>query len=422
MLPSHLPTRRQFLKAASTFVAGAGLARFPSRAIGGASDNGPPVRQLTRGPKHHWFGYYDKFLFDPTNRYVLGMEVDFEHRSPRADDVIRIGMVDLREQDRWIELGQSSAWCWQQGCMLQWRPGSQSEILWNDRQGDHYVCHILDIDTRKKRTLPHPIYCLSPDGRWAVSTDFRRLADVRPGYGYNGIPDPNYDVSAPNDTGVFRMDLETGQRKLLISVADIVGRPSACGDLSPFKHWFNHLLINPDGSRFTFLHRWRDPRKAWRKSRMITAAADGSDVRLLIDSGLASHFIWRDPDHIAAWSQVTVNGQPGFFLYQDKQDGPVEQIGKDVITSDGHFSYSPDKQWLLYDRGPNHQRNQNIYLYNVVQKRRVELGAFLSPRAYTGEWRCDTHQFFSRDGRSVVFESPHNDGRQLYLLDISHIS
>jgi hypothetical protein len=43
------------------------------------------------------------------------MEVDFEHRSPKTDDVIKIGMVDLKSGDRWTELGQSSTSCWQQG-------------------------------------------------------------------------------------------------------------------------------------------------------------------------------------------------------------------------------------------------------------------------------------------------------------------
>jgi len=70
------------------------------------------ARPITSGPKHHWFGYYDKLEFDPTGRFVLGMEVDFEHRSPTPADVIRIGMVDLQAGDRWIELGESRAWCW----------------------------------------------------------------------------------------------------------------------------------------------------------------------------------------------------------------------------------------------------------------------------------------------------------------------
>src|SRR5262249_44885242 len=115
-----------------------------------ATSDLPPVRTITRGPKFHWFGYYDKFEFDPTNRYVLGMEVDFEHRSPTPQDSIKVGMVDLQDKDAWIELGKSSAWCWQQGCMLQWVPGTQSEIMWNDRDGDHYCCHILDVRSGKQ--------------------------------------------------------------------------------------------------------------------------------------------------------------------------------------------------------------------------------------------------------------------------------
>ena len=115
-----------------------------------------PSRALTGGPKYHWFGYYDKRQFDPTGRYVLGMEVDFEHRSPTPDDVLKVGIIDLEDGDRWIELGHSHAWCWQQGCMLQWRPGSDTDIIWNDRQDGQFVCHILNIHSGKKKTLPFP--------------------------------------------------------------------------------------------------------------------------------------------------------------------------------------------------------------------------------------------------------------------------
>src|SRR5262245_19684698 len=90
----HLLTRRRVLGAG--LAAGFGLLVSRSRATG-ATDPLPPVRTITRGPKHHWFGYYDKLQFDPTGRYVLGMEVDFEHRSPEPDDVIRLGMVDLQD-------------------------------------------------------------------------------------------------------------------------------------------------------------------------------------------------------------------------------------------------------------------------------------------------------------------------------------
>ena len=125
-------------------------------------------------------------------------------------------LMDLEEDNRWIELGETRAWCWQQGCMLQWRPGSESEILWNDREGDRFVCHVLDFKTGKKRTLPQPIHHVSPDGKWALVTDVARVGEMRKSYGYVGIPDPNRDVGAPTDSGLWRMNLETGESKMLL--------------------------------------------------------------------------------------------------------------------------------------------------------------------------------------------------------------
>ena len=50
-----------------------------------------------------------------------------------------------------------------------------------------FVSHILDGKTGKRRTLPAPIHALSPDARWAVAPVFRRLHDLRRGYGYARI-------------------------------------------------------------------------------------------------------------------------------------------------------------------------------------------------------------------------------------------
>ena len=127
--------RRKLLKATGALAVSWDLFAFEE-------SNLPKKRVITKGPGYHWFGYYDKLEFDPSNRFVLGMKVDFEHRSPKPDDAIQIGMVDLKNNDQWISLGASKAWCWQQGCMLQWMPGSKSEIIWNDRE-DSPTPHML---------------------------------------------------------------------------------------------------------------------------------------------------------------------------------------------------------------------------------------------------------------------------------------
>jgi hypothetical protein len=379
-----------------------------------------PVRAITRGPRFHWFGYYDKLQVDPTGRYALGMEVDFEHRSPRPEDTIQVGMVDLRDRDRWIELGSSRAWNWQQGCMLQWRPGHESEVIWNDRQEGQFVSYILDVRSGKKRTVPHPVYALSPDGRWAVSTDFRRLNDTRPGYGYAGIVDPNRSVPAPQDAGIWKVDLETGEQSLLLSLAQAAKVPQPGGFSTGAKHWFNHLLVAPDGRRFTFLHRRRGQSEgtSW-KTRMFTAGAEGQGLHLLIPSGKVSHFIWRDPSHILAYAGYGPEAKQWRFQVFEDLTGKVEVV-EGMPQGDGHCTYLPGKQWILCDSYPDKERRQHLYLFHVPERKLVPLGRFLSPAPYTGEWRCDMHPKPSPDGRSAIIDSPHGgDGRQMYLVDLS---
>ena len=99
-------------------------------------------------------------------------------------------MVDLKQNDKWIELGESRAWCWQQGCMLQWVPGSDTEVVYNVRVGDHYAAVVRDVFSGASRTLPRPIYTVSPDGQRALGVNFARVGATRPGYGYYGLEDP----------------------------------------------------------------------------------------------------------------------------------------------------------------------------------------------------------------------------------------
>jgi len=381
-----------------------------------------PIRAITRGPSYHWFGYYDKFQFDRSGRRLLGMAVNFEHRSPRPDDVIEIGMVDLDDGDRWISLGSSRAWGWQQGCMLQWRPDTDHEIIWNDRDGDHFVSRILDVKTAAQRTLPMPIYTISPDGTIAVTPDFRRINDMRPGYGYAGLPDPTADQLAPEQSGIHRLDLTTGETDLIISLAAMAALPSGQGDISPAKHYFNHLLFSPDGSRFIFLHRWRFDGGPF-YTRLCTAAPDGSDIRVVDDSGHASHFYWRDPSHILSWSYHPSDGQR-FYLFRD-QDGAgakPEAVAPQVMTVNGHCTYLPGAEWILNDTYPDEAGQQELYLYQVATGRKVSLGSFPALTGYVGEWRCDLHPRITRDGRMVCIDSAHaGDGRQMYLLDIGGI-
>jgi hypothetical protein len=257
-----------------------------------------------------------------------------------------------------------------------------------------------------------------------LSLDFERLEYMRPGYGYSGIADRNRDIMAPEDMGIYRLDLETGHSELIISLAAMASIPHPTKDLTGCKHYCNCLLFNTDGSRFAFLHRWRpDKGRGWPfKTRLMTARPDGSELHVLIGAG-CGHFTWQDSRHLLAQAD-------GFWLYRDGH-GRVRQIGKDVLPgSGGHISFLPQADWLVGDTYPDTHRNQHLYLYHIPTDRLILLGSFNSPLAYTGtvsenaddEWRCDLHPRLSGDGRFVTIDSPHGgNGRQMYLLDIRSV-
>lgn len=410
-------SRRHFLGTAA--LAGLGIAGSRQAA---SQDSAalPPVRAITKGPRFHWFSYYDKLQFDPTSRYALGMEVSFEHRLNEPSDPVRIGIIDCADGDRWTALGESYAWCWQQGCMLQWVPGSDREVFWNDRGQGRFTSRVLDTKSGKSRSLDHPIYALSPDGKSGIGCNFSRLWDVRPGYGYPGLVDPDKDDPAPAKSGVYSVDLQTGEQKLLVSVAQVLKLGKPFPDWNVAKHYFIHLLYSPGGKRFIFLHRWRTPERH-AGTRMFTANADGSNVRLIDANGLTSHFIWRDDRHILAFSDQPSHGKR-FYLFDDQNEQLPQAVGPDVMVADGHCTYLPGNRWILNDTYPGRQRQQNPYLYEVAKGKRIPLGHFHSPPEYSGEWRCDTHPRFSPDSTKVIIDSPHGgNGRQMYLIDVAGI-
>ena len=314
--------------------------------------------------------------------------------------------------------------------MLQWVGAEGRKVIWNDRQKGSYVCRIHDLQTNTTRTLGRPIYALSPDGRFALSADFRRINNLRPGYGYSGLADPFADQHAPEDSGIWRLDLESGHEELILSLADIARVPWPGGETYPNAwHYFNHLLINPSGTRFIALHRYRpkfDPTTLQFEgkfvTRMITADLNGDNPYVLDPSGFTSHFIWKNDEEVTMWTRPA--GMPeAFYTFRDRTRH-VEPVGHLQMPKNGHNTFLPEpySDWILNDTYPDRQTlRQTVYLYHVPSRKRVDLGHFPSPVAYRGEWRCDTHPRASDDGTLVAIDSPHDGGRQVYLMNIREI-
>jgi hypothetical protein len=418
--------RRAFLKAAAgSALAWVGLGRRARTTLAGqtsAEVNYPPARAVTHGPKHHFFAYYDKCPWDKTGRYLLAMEIDFYDRQPNPGEPLTVGMVDLKDNDRYIPLDKTLAWCWQQGTMLQWlNSAPDREIIYNAYEDDRYISIIRDVHGGKTRKLPRPIYAVSQDATQAVTLDFDRLGRTRPGYGYIAGPEKYKDDPAPEMAGLYWMDLKTGQNKQIVSIAQAAAHKPLDTFGRGAHHWFNHLQFNPSGTRFLFLHRWGDPARRW-GTRLYTAKPDGSDLRLIVDTGMVSHFDWRDDDTILAYA----NGKDrkAFFFLINALSGDMQAVGKGVLVQDGHCSYSPDRRWILNDTYPDRQHMQTLMLYRPADNKRIDIGRFYQPPKLTGRpFRVDLHPRWNRDGTQVCIDSSHEEPtRQMYVVDVGRIT
>lgn len=402
------------------------------------------VRAVTTGPAHHFFGYYNITPWDATGRYMVALETDFSDRPPRPGDVARIGLIDTCENNAWRNVAETRAWNWQQGCMLQWLPSQPDRcIVYNDIVHGQTLAVVRDVFGGETRTLSRPVYAINHDGTEALSLNFARLHRLRPGYGYVEALDPTHGQSCSQDDGVYLMNMHTGESRLIISLQQLAElRPLA--SMRAATHWVNHLQFNTDDSRFMFLHRWgvlRGPamrflrrvrRKAsrtlWpggpvprdRITRMLTARPDGSALRILADDGMLSHFDWRDTYHVLAWAHVRDRGDH-YYLFDDRS-GEAEVVAPDLLTRDGHCTFSANRSWVLTDTYPDPQTHmRQLILYHSGDNRRVEIGKFLSPRGLGGEIRCDLHPRWNRDGTSVCFDSVHEGSRQVYVADVREI-
>jgi len=370
-----------------------------------------------------FFGYYDRCPWDKSQRFLLYLEVPFDNRMPKPGAEATLGVFDLQDDNKPRILGKTTAWSWQQGCMQQWlENGSDLHVIHNDFQNGDYVSIIRDLAGEVKRTLPLPVYIVSKDGKQALSLNFARLQHGSPAYGYVAREYEYINQLHPKDDGIWHMDLQTGEHKLIISLDQIV-KSMPKEDFQSSFHYFNHLAFNPSGTRIIFLHRWfskfKNGVRAKGHTRMYTSNPDGTDIYCLADHRIISHFIWKDDSHILAWLYHDLSGK-SYYLFEDKTEN-IDVVGDGILNEDGHPSYSPDGRWIITDTYPDRERLRTLILFGVLNSKRINLGRFNAPFKFDAFTRCDLHPRWSPDGKKICFDSVHEGRRKIYTIDVSSV-
>lgn len=382
-----------------------------------------PARVRRISPELHscFFGYYDVPAVDPSGRRHLVHRVAFRDRLPTARDPAELGWIESDRPGEIVTFATSHAWNFQQGAGLQWLGDGSSRIFYNhvrpDGTGYHGVLH--DANARSHETTDRALAALSGDGRWGLGINFDRLYDFRPGYGYAATPDPHRDELHPADDGIWLCDLQSGRSELVLSLAQLHRLLAPLVSAFVGKLLVNHVSFNPTGERFLALIRNfpapdapERPGGRW-TTALLTANRDGTEVRILV-VGYASHYHWRDTTTIACHC----DGPAGVQLYEltDTPAPAFHALDPLFFERDGHVSYGPDRQQLLYDGYPDADGRQPLYVYNRGTRRAVSLGSFAALPVPLHDLRCDLHPRWI-GGRAVSFDSTHGGQRSIYVID-----
>lgn len=386
----------------------------------------------------YFFGYYDLTPQNDRGDKYLCHKVGFIDRIQKRGDKAVLGWIDpSRPSDNpndFHPIAETSAWNFQQGAMLQWHPGrSDDTVIYNHEAREGYRGTVHNIETGEKRFLEQPVANVSPCGAKAVSINFARMYTFRPGYGYAGIDDPWFGVNQPGDDGIYRVDLATGKAPLILSLKEIWDRTRSRTrpDESHPKILVNHITWNTDGTRFLFLLRYIGSNgKGWKTAVMVSDET-GRDLDVLIPFGFASHYWWVSPEEVMFYSMGNEQGsEHGFYLFNVKEK-TCSLLNRDVFRQDVHMSLYPGSRWILNDTYPtgdssllNAARSsereegyRQLFLYHMDRAEVKTLGRFFSPAHLTGDFRCDLHPRWSRDGSYVTFDSLHEGFRGIYRVD-----
>ena len=359
----------------------------------------------------NFFGYYN---LTPVNSrgYILYLTVSKEKIRGSLTEEASIMLLKASEKKA-LKLGNTKAWNWQQGCMLQWFPGKDDVILFNDydETKDQYISKVVDLNKKLIRTYPKAVNNVSKCGRYALCLNYGRLAKMRPTYGY--FNKKQYELPPDNKDGIWHMDMLKGTTNLIISLEQLK-HISYSTTMDDAMHKVNHIDINFSGDRFMFLHRWVGPKG--RFMRLVTANPDGSEIFIMNGDKMTSHCCWLNDYEILSYCSYA--GETGYFKFTDKGKKAASLIGK-MPSVDGHPSVSPDKKNVITDTYPDKSRMSSLFLFNLKNNNLKKIGRFYQPLRYKGEKRIDLHPKWSQDGKSVFFESGHGGKRQLYQISLN---
>jgi hypothetical protein len=385
------------------------------------------VEQLTHGPMHHFFGYIGHVKNTPwsgDSRYMALLRTGFQDHRPAPEEAADIVLVDTRRRNAITAIDRSRAWNPQQGTMLYWNPKRASrQLIFNDRDPKTNRVFAVLFDISKQKRIKEYRYDDTPfgnsgvaqNGGYFLGINYGRLARLRPVTGYADAYDWTVGVAAPDDDGIFLVEIESGRKRLLVSFRQLAGllreRRPDIGE----KHLFiNHTLWNRQDNRIYFYVRADFEAKQGKVDVPCIIRPDGTGLTLL------RQFIGGHPEWEFGSRMIGSVGGRQILYDVDKQE-IVGQIGTPEILPQpgGDGALSPDGKWFA---SGFRVRRENFYaIVNRGDGSHVRTRGFPVVGWVSGELRLDPAPCWNRSSDTLAIPAIAPDRertRQTFLLRI----
>lgn len=411
-----------------------------------------------------WFGYYNYDTLNHNQGKMLCNRASFDGVIPKKGMSIQLGYYELATA-KWIQIGESDSWNWQQGAMAQWLPGvgNENKVIYNCTRNNHNVATIYDINTGEEKFIDWAIYGITPDGRKSIALEMERSHWCR-AYHYKSVANPEQEGRVIETDGIFEIDLIRNKRKRIISIQDIINT-----DKRPYfddcKHWLEHIMISPTGKRFCFLHRFSPADNIFKyETRLLIADIDGLNLQVIPgwENCSWSHFGWKGDDEFVIYTQTPYryaqNGGLGklvrtpwkfipiakylFYgvtsrmpyqlskiihgkrhLYQHYVLGKEglfhlnDNYEKSYLSIDGHPSFTNDGRYMITDSYPDKEQYQRLIVFDTVTKKGVII-ARLFANYYRNPASCDLHPKLCKDNRYLVVDTAYDSKHHMILFEL----
>lgn len=368
----------------------------------------------------YFFGFHDRTPFSTDESRILAHHTTIPVRMPKDGETLGVGYFDFSADGTmgaYHTLGQSAAWNYHKGCRLQWL--DDHHIIYNSRQGSQPIAVVTALDGSVVRTLPVAIDTVSEDGRWATAFSYERLHVLMPGYGYEGVKDAGcLDEAAPEGTGLYLVNTETGEVEMLASLASLC-RSVPGQSVADMQHFVTHTEFSKDGRYVSFLHRWIGEDYRRRFSRLGVYDRSNGQLQFLDTTGMVSHYVWNDRNEIIAYCSVKEGDAHVCFRVEE---GTYEPVCLGRLNVDGHQSMITDDEFVT-DTYPDRRRMASLYRVNMARHTFQRIAYLYSPKRFqTKDFHkhiaCDLHPRMSPSRRYVCFDSVYTGERSLCVMPL----